>query len=205
MPCRETILDYYQPKLSGCSEDFEILGWENVAAQEARFRVLADHVKLHQRTLLDVGCGLGSLYDYLLSRGIQPLYTGVDLLREMVCKAKEKRSDLEIVCGDIFENPMFPSDSFDVVFSSGIFNLNLGNNREFFPRAVSVMHDIARETVVFNLLHVHSPDPDERYFYYHPDEVKEILSRALPASTRIRTVSEYLPNDFTVICEKARS
>jgi ubiquinone/menaquinone biosynthesis C-methylase UbiE len=198
----DLIKGFYEPLLKENSEDFERLGWENEKAQNLRFQVLYDHTELKGKSLLDVGCGLGNLLGYLMEKGVNLRYTGVDILDNMVKEAKGRYPDAEFIHGDIFTDELFKPGSFDCVFSSGIFNLNLGNNIEFFPIALEKMFSLSRETVVINLLHKHSGDIDELYFYYHPDEVQNIIRSLIKTPVDIKIVEEYLPNDFTVICTK---
>ena len=58
---------------------------------------------------------------------------------------------------------------FDIVFCSGIFNLNLGDNVGLLNEALGIFFKLAREAVVFNLLDEGSPDKDNRYYYFSQD------------------------------------
>ena len=58
---------------------------------------------------------------------------------------------------------------------------------------------MTREYLVFNLLHERVAEEGERYFYYDPAAVMEMLS---PLPCEVRILDDYLPNDFTVICRK---
>jgi SAM-dependent methyltransferase len=194
---------YYEPKLCQASDDYAILGWESQEAHALRFQVFFDSVELSGKSILDVGCGLGNLYGFLESRGISFDYLGADILPEMILKAVQHYPKARFIHADVFSDPSIKDGSFDVVSSSGIFNLNLGNNHEFLSMAFARLIRIARESVVFNLLHTRSTDKDEKtYFYFHPDEVMEIIAPSLPEGTSVRIVEEYLPNDFTVVCTK---
>ena len=125
-------------------------------------------------------------------------YTGVDIVEKMVAAARDDHDDADFHCGDVFAGDMFEPGGFDVVFSSGVFNLDLGNNAEFLPGAIARLLDLTREYLVFNLLHKRAAGGGP-YFYFDPDQVRPILA-ALPCRSRI--LSNYLPNDFTVICRK---
>ena len=191
---------HYEPRISPAMEHYEILDWASPRTQEARFRVLADNVELGGRSLLDVGCGLGDLRAYLLGRGIAVEYTGVDVSPPMVQAALERQPDGRFLCADLFgEEEVFPESSFDVVYCSGIFNLDLGNNEDFVPQAVARFLGLARRHVACNMLHKRAGDSDGTYFFYDP---LEVLARLRPLGCRVRLIDDYLPNDFTLICEK---
>lgn len=194
---KDIILDHYLPRLNNYSEHYEILDWEDKTAQELRFNIFLDHVDISKKKLLDVGCGLGDLYGYILSREIECDYTGIDLIGGMVEKACESFPQGHFIHGDMFKQHIFPSNSFDVVFTSGIFNLNIGNNEEFILQAIKILADTARETIVFNMLHYRSEDKEQQYYYHNPQDIAVLLQEY---SCTPQIIEDYQKNDFTVIC-----
>ena len=197
----QKIKTYYENNIAMDLPEYGILGWESEEAQQLRFDVLLEKVQLEGKRLLDVGCGTGNLLEYINSKGIQVKYTGVDIMDEMVMKAKGKQLDGDFRHADIFKENIFKPASFDVVYTSGIFNLNLGNNKEFLSNALELFFSLSCETVVFNLLHFDSPDREDKYFYFHPDEVRQILARFSGLLGKTEFIEAYLKNDFTVVCE----
>jgi SAM-dependent methyltransferase len=195
----DQIRRHYEPRIGGDLPHHQVLDWASAQSQLARFEIFARNVPLQDKSLLDVGCGLGDLLTYLDSLGLRVRYTGVDLLEKMVQAARSNHPGIDFVQGDIFQANPFEPESFDVVFCSGAFNLNLGNNEQFLPRAVATMLELARQYAVFNLLHSRAASQEQTYFYYHPDQVREML-RDCPCQVRI--IDDYLRNDFTVICQK---
>jgi SAM-dependent methyltransferase len=196
---KRKIQDHYEWRISPHRQNYEILDWASPASQQARFKVLADKIDLHGKSILDVGCGLGDLWAFLKGRGIDVRYTGVDILEKMVQAARERHPDAAFVHGDLFVSNPFGPGSFDVVFSSGIFNLSLGNNLEFLAQATGELLKIARSQLVFNLLHIRCRTPDKTYFHYDPPQVRSLLAGL---DCTIEIVDGYLPNDFTVICTR---
>jgi len=198
----QIIKTYYESNMGKGLPEYGILGWESEEAQRLRFSVLLSSVNIEGKRLLDVGCGTGNLYEYITEKGINFDYVGVDILQSMVDMANAKNLDAEFRCIDIFKHNPFEENSFDVVYSSGIFNLDLGNNREFLAEAVRLFVSLARETVAFNLLDIASPGKEKPYFYFDPDEVPEIIEKATDRIDKINIIKQYLQNDFTVICRK---
>jgi len=126
-------------------------------------------------------------------------YTGVDVLESMIECAKRKNLKADFYCVDTFKNNTFKKETFDVVFASGIFNINLGNNKEFLYEALKLFTYLSREAVAFNLLNVKSPNKENRYYYFHPSEVLELLEKIPWEGKKVKVIDNYLPNDFTVI------
>ncbi len=196
----EVIKSYYEENMSKGLPEYGILGWESEEAQHLRFDAMLNKVDLNGKQLLDVGCGTGNLLEYVRSKGIEVKYTGVDILDQMIDIAQKKNLGADFLKVDIFKENIFKDASFDVIYTSGIFNLNLGNNKEFLKNALELFFRFSRETVVFNLLHTASPDREEKYFYFHPDEVREMLGGFSGRIAKAEFVEAYLKNDFTVVC-----
>lgn len=194
------IRSYYEPKLDGNLPDFEKLGWESAEAQALRFAAFVDNADLEGKSILDVGCGLGNLLEYLTMKNISVKYTGVDILPRMIDCANGKRICGEFHCVDIFKDNPFGDKSFDAVYASGIFNLNLGNNHEFFLDALCRFSHIAREVIAFNLLDHRSPDKEDAYFYFSAGEVIDLIESTSCRPKKVQIIEQYLQNDFTVIC-----
>jgi len=189
-----SIENYYLPGIKKYTRCFEIHGWESDKDQCTRFNVFPDNTDPAGKQLLDVGCGTGTLYSYLLCNEIECTYTGVDILPEMAALARERHPEGTFLCADLFSGEPVPGCECDVLFSSGIFNIDLGNNYRFLGEALKVFEEYAREQIIINLLSDASTDKEEGYFYYAKDRVLE-----LPGERgNVRIVDNYLPNDFTL-------
>lgn len=199
----EIIKTYYEDNMSKGLPEYGVLGWESEEAQRLRFDMLLSSVDLEGKSLLDVGCGTGNLLEYINSRGINVSYTGVDILDKMIEKAKDKGLKAQFHHMDIFKNNPFKDGAFNVIYASGIFNLNLGNNKTFLKSALELFFRLSSGAVVFNLLHCASPDREDKYYYFHPDEVGEILAAFSDRIKKAEFVEAYLKNDFTVVCNRA--
>lgn len=199
--CFEHVKDYYEQNINSYSENHQILGWESREAQHIRFSVLVDNVDLYKRSLLDVGCGLGDLFFYLCSQGVElEQYYGVDISEVVVNKALEMNPHLNIEHRDIFSDQDFAqNNSYDVVYASGIYNLKQNNNINFLEESLSIYKKVSKEYVVFNLLSEKSEDKEDAYYYYSSNCITELVRKFKFADFSI--IEDYLHNDFTVICK----
>jgi SAM-dependent methyltransferase len=199
MSKRDAIRAHYDHRFSPERANHEILDWASAASQHRRFEVLVDNVDLAGMKVLDVGCGLGDLLAMLQRRNIEVDYTGVDILQKMIDRCRERFGTGRFLQADIFSREAFGAGQFDLVFTSGAFNLDLGNNLDFLPVAIDRLLELSRQYVVFNLLHARWTKPEPGYFFYDPEFVLRQLARHKLA---VRLIDDYLPNDFTVICRK---
>ena len=121
---KDKIRRHYEPRLGSDLPHHAVLDWASAQSQLARFQIFARNVPLQDKSLLDVGCGLGDLLTYLESLGLGVRYTGLDLLEKMVQAARRNHPGHDFMQGDIFKANPFAPESFDVVFCSGAFNLS---------------------------------------------------------------------------------
>lgn len=200
---RQNIIKYfYESRMGGSRPDFEVVGWGTEEVQIGQFDILTTYIPLENKRILDVGCGLGNLLEYLIKKEITVDYTGVDLLESMILRARKKKLNGWFLGMDIFRSDFFEKGSFDVVYSSGLFNLNLANNKIFFIRALRKFLDLSRETVVISLLHDRSRLKKDIYFYFNPQEVQEMIEKNFGSNIAVQIAEGYLSNDFTVILNR---
>ncbi len=196
---RKTTLKHYTPRVNELWENYKILDWGDKESQFKRFEIFSSQLTLKDKSLVDIGCGLGDLIRYLKQvDNIPNYYLGTDLVEEMIALAKKQQPNLDFRCFDIFAKDS--KQKFDVVFSSGIFNLNTGNNLEFFGHVLKSLPKFthATSTVVFNFLHERTVSKYDHCFYYNPEE---LVSLATAFYDDVQIIDNYLPNDFTLILQ----
>lgn len=197
---KSRIADHYVPRINDKDPGYQILDWESAEAHLGRFQVLVDTIELKGSSLLDIGCGVGDLYGFLEAHQVGAEYTGLDILPEMTDEARRRHPAGRFVSGNLFdaEYPFYPQNSFDVLYSSGVFNLNLGNNQDFLRSALPILFKTAKKWVVFNLLATDHPVQSDRYVRF---DAEEVISWIKPFSSEVKAVHEYVPHDFTLICK----
>lgn len=198
----EHIRAYYESDTDLNDENYKILGWESREAQRLRFSILLQQVSLNGKSILDVGCGLGDLFFYCKEMGVDYFtYLGVDISKMIIDRAIELEPTLNVKYTDIFTDNQFrKEENFDVIFTSGIFNLKFGDNNQFFKDALAYFFDISNEYIVFNLLSNSSLNKEDTYYYYDSAHVEEIVKSFDFREAKV--VDDYLHNDFTIICRK---
>jgi len=149
-------------RLETSSEDFDVLSWydelssgyDELYGEEQRRKFLRvvkevppiNYVRGGNPVILDLGCGTGSLADFLLGEFLgrgSPYYVGLDLSPSMCFLSRERVSDAgllgDVVAGDIFRLP-FRGRAANVVFS--ITALTCGN---FVEGVVQVLENLVKE------------------------------------------------------------
>lgn len=96
-------------------DDMMVLEYPSTEVQERIFRHAVEKFDLKDRTILDVGCGLGYLKKYLDANAAgYRSYKGVDLSEKMIAGARERFGDY-FEYRDVLAQP-FTANEFDNVF-----------------------------------------------------------------------------------------
>ena len=89
-------------------------------------------------SVLDVGCGLGYLCDYMREAGWHGAYTGVDINPDMIAAAKERLPGEEFICADILTDGFHQQA--DYVFCGGTVQI-----RPRFTDPKAYLHEMIRK------------------------------------------------------------
>jgi SAM-dependent methyltransferase len=140
-------------------------------------------------SVLDIGCGVAHLYEFLKMGGWNGKYLGIDPNKKAIEMIDE---NINAMHGTIEDLPDFMK--YDWVIANGVFNLGLTENLTF-----SIIHNMishAYKGIIFNMLQ--APYPDSKYEAYYPDYVKNKLLKY--ENDRIEIIEDYMGDDaeFTV-------
>ena len=145
-------INRYRKRISEYGTTFESLGSGSLAHQSIRFEMLKTGIKSGD-SVLDIGCGLGDFYHYLLSCDINVDYYGVDIVPEFIKTAEEKYPQAEFQIRNILEEP-FKDNSFDFVVCSQVLNLRLKeeDNLQHAKDMLKSMNSFCRKSVACDFL-----------------------------------------------------
>jgi SAM-dependent methyltransferase len=170
-------------------------------SQRRRFEVLVDGIREPGASVLDVGCGLGHLADFLSERG-PTRYLGVDLVPEFVAQARQRlsgRPGIEFRELDFRTDPL--PEGFDYALLCGVFNNRLEDNREFMLETLRRMFAAARTGIVFNALSTYVDFQDPQLYYSDPRELLHFCKVELSRKVVLR--HEYLVKEGGIPYEYA--
>jgi SAM-dependent methyltransferase len=167
----------------------ESVGWyDGEGSQYKRFAKLLDIGVCEGDSVLDLGCGIGHLYEHI---GDKVIYHGVDPNALAIEKAKELYPDATFTEGHVGD----VSETFDWALISGIFNVDFPKT-EMVETINSVIEKV-NKGVAFNML-TGKVNPDPMLETYQPNEIKEIFELHNP-----KIVEDYdVIDDFTVYIHK---
>lgn len=192
---REDISKLYDGRLKrlGCTP--ATVGW-NRGKQWLRFEMLFKTFEIENSRILDIGCGLGDLVDFLYEKSEPFKYTGIDLTKSFIEEAekKHKQSNVRFIYGDFLEEKGLECD---VAVCSGAFNYRLKDqsNLDVAFEAMKKAFDIADVGIAFNFLSKYVDYQVEEGYYYDP---ADILNFSYSLSRNVVLWSNYMPFEFTV-------
>lgn len=198
------IREHYELRVSPRRASHDILDWSSRESQELRFRILADVLRQvfpasARPRLLDVGCGMSDLADFLVRESLDLRYVGADITLGILAEARRRHPQRVLIAADVFTAPPFAPGAFDACYCSGVFNLSLGNNDAFAARALPVLAALAGRVAVANFLHRRCQRKYEHCHYFDPDALCIAMRRQ---GLRVTLIDDYLENDFTLVLSR---
>ncbi len=189
------ILSFYEDSFAKHGNDPRSVHWSGEISQTVRFGILSDIVPLAGRSVLDVGCGLGDLYKFFISKKISVEYTGVDIVPAFIERARERFPDAHFILGDA----SILIEDYDYILVSGAFNLVTTDSKEYYFTMIKNLFARAKYGLAFNMLDSEEHPTNETYISYNIEEVEKFCKTI---TDKVKIISGYLPQDFTVYMYK---
>ncbi len=186
------IREFYAPLLAEHGDDKAAVGYPEPAGQQGRYMMLCEVGDLTKASILDVGCGLGHLLDFLKQRGFEGDYLGIDLQEEMVARARKRHPEARFEVADFLEDkPEF--EGRDFVLASGVLQHCDPALRE---RFISRMYELCGTAAAFNCFSTwYDNHPEQGFRIANP---LEVLDYCRGLTTRLLFRHEYIAHDFTI-------
>ena len=190
---QQRVASFFRLHLQLHGPNWRGLGWQSQRSQRRRFAVLSEVGPLANARVLDIGCGVGDLYKYLLRRRIPVTYTGFDILPEMIAHARRRYPEAHFEARDVLQG--LGPQRFDYVLCSGAFNVNFGRNVAAVQEVLQELLRCCTRGVAINFLSARARDRDAILFNYEPEPLFAYCRTLTP---HVRLLEGYLPNDFTL-------
>jgi SAM-dependent methyltransferase len=166
--------------------------------QVERFDALTSHFNKNETfSVLDFGCGLAHLKEYLSYRYKSFNYIGVDVVDDFINSNKKKFSDSEFITPDeLFHN----NQLYDYVIISGTFNIlyqeDVDKHKMYVLNLLSKLFQKTNKYISVNFMTDQVDFIQEKSFHINPIEVYDFFRNHL--SKRILINQSYMPYEFTI-------
>jgi len=167
--------------------------WNSEFSQYKRFEVLSAFIKndINQSTIVDVGCGMGEYYNYLMDNDLAPkAYLGIDCEEQMISIAKKRYPRTDFKVQNVLTDSLLESDYY---ICSGA--MNILEKEEFFS-FLAKCYEKSIKGFAFNFL------KKESFTNVSKEEVLEFCIKLSPNLQNIQTQEDYLDNDYSIFLRK---
>ena len=186
---------YFDERAQQFGHSVASVQWRDDERQYIRFDQFFSFLSLDSFALLDVGCGKGDFYDYLLSKHFVCSYSGIDLSAFMIELAKKAYPEGIFEQGDLLG--MVGEGVFDYVGASGVFNMVVDDMYVYLHKRVLKMVSLASHGVIFNLLSDQTPvELQQAYLFNY--YAKDLVIQMCELFGKVSVLEGYLENDLTI-------
>jgi SAM-dependent methyltransferase len=195
---KQKYIERYTKNYEKYGYDPRALGWRK-GRQEIRFQMLTSISDVRNRSILDLGCGFGDFYDFLVRSGWKGIYSGFEIVPVLAEVARERHPDLDIRLLDVLEDES--DEKFDFVLASGVFNARLcsESNEAYIERMLAKMHEMSEIGIAADFVSSYVDYRVEGTYYAEPEMVFKVCKKL---SKRVVLRHDYLPYEFAVYVYK---
>lgn len=170
---KDYIIEFFNKRVSHFKDSPEALGW-TPSGQRLRYEKVLSLINPEGFSILDFGCGRGDFYGFLREKNISCSYVGVDINPVLIKQAKTKYPEAEFLNIDIEEVSL--RKRFDYTVAIGVFNLNVYGVKESMKNCIRILFENTNKELVFTCLDARTKNKDIEVVYFHPEEIKDIIS-----------------------------
>ena len=186
---------FYNKKFTSFGNSLKTIGWSNRNDQYLRFEKLIYNYNLNNKTILDVGCGFGDFYKFLiLKRKTKFKYIGLDISDKIIMEAKNKikRPNVTFINSDLLN---FKHNKIDYVISSGALTYNFRNSDEYAKKIIKKMYEISNISCSINFMSTYCDYKLKKNKHYNPEKIFK-FSKSI--SRKVNLIHDYDLFEFTI-------
>lgn len=197
------VTEYYTSKIRQFGPVPQGVDWNSVESQELRFAVLSSLIMEEGNfSIIDFGCGFGSMLDYFNVKYDSFEYVGFDVAEEMITVALNKFPSQD----NVKWITTLPVKKADYVIASGIFNVKLENTDEdwllYILETLKKMDKISVKGFSFNVLTKYSDVEYMKEYLYYADPSLLFDYCKKNFSKNVALLHDYNLYEFSIIVRK---
>ena len=193
---------YYTEKLKTFGATPQGVDWNGEASQQLRFSQLLKVIEPQNSfSILDYGCGFGSMFEFMKSNYNNFKFTGYDIAETMITEANKKHGKEAV-----WITKLNPQSNYDYVTASGIFNVRLENSNEqwqtYILDTLNDFNKYSSKGFSFNVLTQYSHAPFMKDYLYYADPLFLFDFCKKNFSKHIALLHDYPLYEFTILIRK---
>lgn len=177
------VVQRYQRRIAEHGPTFASLNSGSEEKQALRHSVHASALRGARPSILEVGCGLGDFYKYLIGMNRECSYHGYDIVPEYIAECRRLYPLAKFEVRNIFLEGI--DGIYDTVVMSQVLNnrYQKSDNMQVMQRALELAFQHTRLSVSVDMLSTYVDFRNPDLFYYSPEEIfltaKAIAPRVL--------------------------
>lgn len=200
----EENIKLYQEKNNQYGEGAPENLWRRQESQLRRFVKFKDLIDFNDKNILDVGCGYGDFYNFLVNKSVKPkAYIGCDLMSSHCKVAREKLPDhCQIYEGDFLQIDL---PQVDVAILSGTLNAEFEDWERITCSIMDKMWLLSSEVIAFNMQSLHGLNGEykQKVLTYRNINPGYWVEYAHKKTCKYGLYHDYMHYDYTVCMWKA--
>lgn len=210
----DEVLTYYRQKLAEHGPTIRGLDWSNQDRQRLVFEQITkiccsprSGARDGGFSLIDYGCGLGSLLGYLMENSWHcEKYVGFDLLPDMLAAGKKSYVDVKMAEFTDQEDSLEPAD---YVVASGLITVKADAQfsawQNYVLEKIQRMWSLAKKGLAFNSLTKYSDPPKMQDHLYYADPCFLFDYCKTNLSRNVALLHDYGLYEFTILVRRDES
>ncbi len=195
---------YYSEKIQTYGPSPGGVDWNSAESQQLRFKQLLKIVSTpHEHfSVLDYGCGFGSLHEFMNTIYPDYHFTGYDFTQSMI----EQATKLHPTANARWESSLDQVGKHDYAIASGIFNVKLDISaaewEEYILHHLQRMDSYSKKGFSFNLLSTYSDANHRKDHLYYADPAFVLDYCVSRFSKYVALLHDYPLYEFTILIRK---
>lgn len=190
------LVKYYEGCFEKYGDNNKGVDWPNEADAQKRYQIMLDIVKYdsinkskEDVSILDFGCGLAHLYEYMIKHDINYKYFGMDMSDKFIQQYKAKHPSQDFYQCDILNEKFAFNNCWDYICVNGVFTekrkMKYDEMFSYFKKMITKLYEMCNKGIAFNVM---SKDVDwERDDLFH-----------LPLSDLSAFLTKDISRDFVI-------
>lgn len=200
----EEVATYYSSKLKDYGQTPQGVDWNGEESQNCRFDELLKIVNSSGPfSLNDLGCGFGSMLEYMNNHYTDFEYTGLDISASMVTAAQERFAGQN---NARFMTSGKPVALANYTVASGIFNVRQDRSNDewldYILEVLDTMNEYSSDGFAFNCLTKYSDAEYMRDYLYYADPCAIFDHCKTKYSRQVTLLHDYGLYEFTILVRK---
>ncbi|MEY8767065.1 hypothetical protein [Francisella philomiragia] len=207
------IVKHYEKCLDEYGDSPKGVDWTKEEQVDIRYQVMLDIINYKERAfhhlnridILDYGCGLSHLNEYILRHNKDFIdYTGLEISEKFFTQSKKKFPENDYILGDILCDGNIIKKKYDYIIMNGVFtekrDLSYEVMFQYFEKMIRKLYPCCNKGIAFNVMSKQVDWEIDTLFHVPMDDMANFLTKKISRNFIIR--NDYGLYEYTVYLYK---